>query len=76
MNNESIAKLITFIITINKRTYYSNDVDTAADIIYKETGDERDYERLKYILGNMKFNELFHGKNTAIYFRRKYEYKN
>lgn len=34
MNNESIAKLITFMITINKRTYHCNDVDTAADIIY------------------------------------------
>lgn len=66
MNNESIAKLITFMITINKRTYHSNDVDTAVDIIYKETGDERDYERLKYILGNMKFNELFHGKNFVV----------
>ena len=51
-----------FMITINRRTYHRNDVDTAADIIYGETGDERDYERMKYILGNMKFNELFHGK--------------
>ena len=66
MNNESITKLVTFMITINKRTYHSNDVDTAADIIYVETGDERDYERLKYILGNMKSNELFHGKNFVV----------
>ena len=38
----------------------------AEDIIYGETGDERDYKRMKYILGNMKFNELFHGKNFVV----------
>ena len=53
-------------ITINRRTYHSNDINTAADIIYGETGDERDYERMKYILGNMKFNELFRGKKFVV----------
>lgn len=55
-----------FMITINRRTYNSNDVNTAVDIIYGETGDEIDYKRMKYILGNMKFNELFHGKNFVV----------
>ena len=55
-----------FMLTINRRTYNSNDVNTAADIIFGETGDECDYERMKYILGNMKFNELFRGENFVI----------
>lgn len=41
-------------------------IEMAEDIIYGETGDERDYKRMKYILGNMKFNELFHGKNFVV----------
>lgn len=55
-----------FMITINRRAYHGNDIDTAADIIYGETGDYRDYERMKYILGNMKFNELFHGEDFVV----------
>lgn len=31
-----------FMITINRRTYRSNDVNTAADIIYGETSNERE----------------------------------
>ena len=57
---------IMIMLTINRRTYNSNDVNTAADIILGETGDECDYERMKYILGNMKFNELFRGENFVI----------
>lgn len=55
-----------FMITIKRRTYHSDDIDTAADIIFGETGDERDYERMKYIMGNMKFGELFHGESCVI----------
>lgn len=55
-----------FMISIKGRTHRCNDVDTAADIIFGETGDERDYERMKYIMGNMKFDELFHGENCVI----------
>ena len=55
-----------FMITIHKRTYHCNDVKTAADIIFGETGDEQDYKRTKYIMGNMKFDELFHGKDFVI----------
>lgn len=55
-----------FMITTKSCTYRCNDIDTGADIILGETGDERDYERMKYIMGNMKFDELFHGKDFVI----------
>lgn len=55
-----------FMMTINGRTYRCNDIETAADIIFGETGDEQDYERMQYIMGNMKTNELFHGKRMVI----------
>lgn len=40
-------------ITIKRWTHRANDTKTAADIIYNETGDENDYERMIYILGSM-----------------------
>lgn len=60
-----------FMMTFKKHgiirgTYQCNDINTAADIIYGETGNENDYERMKYILGNMKFDEMFHGKDFVI----------
>lgn len=55
-----------FMITTKSCTYRCNDIDTGADIILGETGDECDYERMKYIMGNMKFDELFHGKDFVI----------
>ena len=55
-----------FLITINRRSYPCNDINTAADIIVGGTGDEYDYDRMKYILSNMKFNELFRGINFVI----------
>lgn len=55
-----------FMITINRLAYQGNDIDTAAAIIYGKTGDYRDYERIKYILGNMKFNELFYGEDFVV----------
>lgn len=55
-----------FMITTKKRSYNCNDINTAADIILGETGDERDYERIQHIMGNMKFDELFHGEKFVI----------
>ena len=55
-----------FMMTINGRTYRCNDIETAADIIYGETGDKQDYERMQHIMGNMKIDELFHGKRMVI----------
>lgn len=59
-------KKTMLLITFKRHTYHCNDVNTAADIILGETGDERDYERIKYIIGNMKFAELFYGKNFIV----------
>ena len=55
-----------FMITINRRTYHSNDIKTAADIIYGETGDIKDYDRMLHVLGNMKFDELFHADGFVV----------
>lgn len=40
-------------ITTKRWTHRANDIKTAADIIYGETGDENDYERMIYIFGSM-----------------------
>lgn len=40
-------------ITAKRWTHRANDIKTAAYIIYGETSDENDYERMIYILGNM-----------------------
>lgn len=39
-------KQITFMMTVNGRTYRCNDIETAADIIFGEIRDEQDYERM------------------------------
>lgn len=38
-------------IATKRWTHRSNDIKTAADIIYGKTGDENDYERMIYIFG-------------------------
>ena len=40
-------------ITTKRWTHRANDIKTAVDIIYGETGDENDYKRMIYILGSM-----------------------
>ena len=57
---------IMFMITINRHTYHSNSIKKAADIIYGETGDIKDYDRILNILGNMKFDELFHADGFVV----------
>ena len=56
-----------FIVTIdNRKQYRVNDIRTAADIVYGELGNESDLERLPYILGNMRFDEMFHGNGFVV----------
>lgn len=56
-----------FIVTIDRRKQYRvNDIRTAADIVYGELGNESDLERLPYILGNMRFDEMFHGNGFVV----------
>ena len=56
-----------FIVTIGRRKQYRvNDIRAAVDIIYYELDNESDLERLPYILGNMKFDEMFHGNGFVV----------
>lgn len=55
-----------FLITYKRWNHHVNDVKTAADIVYGCTGDEKDYERMQNILGNMKFDEVFHGNGFVV----------
>lgn len=55
-----------FMITSNRHTYISTDIKDAADIIYGETGNENDLYRIPHILGNMHFEEMFHGNGFVV----------
>ena len=56
-----------FIITTDTRNQYCvDDIKTAADIIYGESGNDGDLERIPYILGNMMFDEIFHGNGFVV----------
>lgn len=55
-----------FIVTIARKQYRMNDIRAAVDIVHYELDNESDLQRPPYILGNMKFNEMFHGNGLDI----------
>lgn len=50
----------------SNRNHISNDIDTAADVLYGLTGREEDYTKIKNIMANMNYGDIFVGDTYEV----------